>query len=137
MFRSNNGTEFVNNKLSMFFVSKGFPHLSCLEHPLLSESKSSKLINQSESELNLLNFFDNFDDNTLKSPNDDERDPSISNGNVMASSDVDSSPPINKEATFATQSDENNDNFKGNSVEMSGSRSRIEPSSRTNNVDEP
>nr|GEW70633.1 putative reverse transcriptase, RNA-dependent DNA polymerase, Gag-polypeptide of LTR copia-type [Tanacetum cinerariifolium] len=55
----------------------------------------------------------------------------------MASSDVNSPPPINKEATFATQLDENNNKFDGNSVKMSSSRSRIECSSRTNNVDEP
>ncbi|GKC43034.1 ribonuclease H-like domain-containing protein [Tanacetum coccineum] len=104
---------------------------------VLSESENSQLVSQSESELNLLNFFDNFDDTTLKSPNDDERDPSVGDGNVMASSDIDSSPLVNREATFATQLDETNNISKGSSVEMSGSRFGIESQSITNNGDEP
>ncbi|GJT69272.1 ribonuclease H-like domain-containing protein [Tanacetum coccineum] len=100
------------------------------------ESENSQLVSQSESELNLLNFFDNFDDATLKSPNDDERDPSVGDGNVMASPDIDNSPPVSREATFETQLDETNNIFKGSSVEMSGSRSGIESQSKTNNEDE-
>ncbi|GJT11963.1 hypothetical protein Tco_0859005 [Tanacetum coccineum] len=36
-------------------------------------------------------------------PNDDERGPSFGDGNVMASSCIDSSPRVNEVATFATQ----------------------------------
>nr|GEV63327.1 hypothetical protein [Tanacetum cinerariifolium] len=49
------------------------------------------------------------------------RDPSFGDGNVMASSNIDSSYPVNEEATFATKLDETNSISKGISVEMSGS----------------
>ncbi|GJR53897.1 hypothetical protein Tco_1404418 [Tanacetum coccineum] len=41
-------------------------------------------------------------------PNDDGRGPSFGDGNVMASSCIDSSPRVNEVATFATQSNETN-----------------------------
>ncbi|GJS68878.1 hypothetical protein Tco_0683443 [Tanacetum coccineum] len=102
-----------------------------------SEFENSQLLGQSKTELKLLNFFDNFDDTTLKSPNDDERDPSNGDGNVMASSDVNSPPHVNDEATFATQLDENNNISEGSQTEVIGSRSGIELQSRVNNGDEP
>ncbi|GKD60198.1 hypothetical protein Tco_1297707, partial [Tanacetum coccineum] len=87
------------------------------------ESEKSQLLSQNEFELNLLNFFDSFNDNSLKSPNDDERDPSVGYGNVMASSDIDIPPLVNEEATFATQVDETTNISKGSSVGTFGSRS--------------
>nr|GEW20165.1 hypothetical protein [Tanacetum cinerariifolium] len=90
---------------------------------MLYKSENSLLVSQSESELNLLNFFDNFVDTTLKSLNDNERDPYVGDGNARASPDINSSPLINREATFTTQLDETNNISKGSSVEIFGSGS--------------
>ncbi|GJY20493.1 ribonuclease H-like domain-containing protein [Tanacetum coccineum] len=76
-------------------------------------------------------------DKFSSSPNDDERDLSVGDCNVMASPDIGSSPPVNREATFATQLDDTNNISEGSSVKMSGSRSCIKSQSRTNNGDEP
>ncbi|GKB71658.1 hypothetical protein Tco_0933070, partial [Tanacetum coccineum] len=86
----------------------------------------NQLLNQSESELNLLNCFVNFDSIPLTSSINDERDPSNGEGNAMASSDIDSPHPVIDEATFATQLDENNNSSEGNQVEVTGSTSDID-----------
>nr|GEV12120.1 uncharacterized mitochondrial protein AtMg00810-like [Tanacetum cinerariifolium] len=65
------------------------------------------------------------------------RDPSFGDGNVMASSNIDSSYHVNEEATFATKLDETNNISEGILVEMSGSRSGIKSQSRSTNGDEP
>ncbi|GKG11633.1 hypothetical protein Tco_0343033, partial [Tanacetum coccineum] len=57
---------------------------------------------QSESDLNLLNFFDNTDDVTLDNPSDDERDTSSDDGNEIAPNIHNSPLPVNEGATFAT-----------------------------------
>ncbi|GKA87806.1 ribonuclease H-like domain-containing protein, partial [Tanacetum coccineum] len=49
-----------------------------------SDSLKDKNENPNVSKLNLLNFFDNIDNETLKKPNDDEREPSHGDGNEMA-----------------------------------------------------
>ncbi|GKA15481.1 hypothetical protein Tco_0695228, partial [Tanacetum coccineum] len=79
----------------------------------VSESMENQLLSQNESELNLLNFFDNIDSILLKSPNNDKRDPSNGDGNVRASSDIDSPHPVIDEVTFATQIDEYNNISEG------------------------
>ncbi|GJR87007.1 reverse transcriptase domain-containing protein, partial [Tanacetum coccineum] len=73
---------------------------------------------------------------TRTDPNDDERDLSFGYGNVMASSDIDRPPPINEEASFATQVDETTNIYEGSSVGTSGSRSGIETKRVNNNGDE-
>ncbi|GKC02549.1 ribonuclease H-like domain-containing protein [Tanacetum coccineum] len=124
VFRSDNGAEFVNNKLGMFFNEK-------------SESLEKLNVSQSKSQLNLLNFFDNTNGNTLEKPNDDKRDPSNGDGNEMASNIHKSPHPVNEEATFATQIDENNIISKGSQFDSNGSRSGVESESYTNIGDEP
>ncbi|GKD64804.1 ribonuclease H-like domain-containing protein [Tanacetum coccineum] len=52
------------------------------------------------------------DENAKSNPNDDERYPSFGDGNVMASSYIDSCLRVNEEATFATQSDETNNIYR-------------------------
>ncbi|GKA08570.1 hypothetical protein Tco_0687901 [Tanacetum coccineum] len=64
-------------------------------------------------ELNLLNFFDNSNDPAPKVPNDDEREHSTGDGNVMASHDVNSSHHVDENATFATPLNENNSSSEG------------------------
>ncbi|GKA33727.1 ribonuclease H-like domain-containing protein [Tanacetum coccineum] len=54
----------------------------------------------------------------------------------MASSDIDRPPPINEEASFATQVDETTNIYEGSSVGTSGSRSGIETKRVNNNGDE-
>ncbi|GJS10904.1 hypothetical protein Tco_0367700 [Tanacetum coccineum] len=79
----------------------------------VSESMENQLLSQNESELNLLNFFDNIDSILLKSPNNDKRDPSNGDVNVRASSDIDSPHPVIDEVTFAIQIDEYNNISEG------------------------
>ncbi|GJZ48370.1 zinc finger, CCHC-type containing protein [Tanacetum coccineum] len=64
-------------------------------------------------------------------------DPSNGDGNEMALTIHDSPHPVNKEATFATQIDDNNIIFEGNLSDNSGSRSGVEYQSNTNIGDEP
>ncbi|GJY74067.1 ribonuclease H-like domain-containing protein [Tanacetum coccineum] len=79
-----------------------------------SKSLKGQNISQAESELNLLNFFHNTNGDSLEKPNDDEKDQSSCDGNVMASKNIDSSHPVDNEATFAAQIDENITIYEGN-----------------------
>ncbi|GKD42903.1 ribonuclease H-like domain-containing protein [Tanacetum coccineum] len=87
---------------------------------------------QTESELNLLNFFDNIDVNSFKSPNDEKRDSFNGEGNDIASNSHDSSHRVNDEATMATQINDTNILSEGNQSEYNGSRSNTESQSNTN-----
>ncbi|GJX03223.1 ribonuclease H-like domain-containing protein [Tanacetum coccineum] len=79
-----------------------------------NESLNSKHVSHEyESELNLLNFFDETNNLTPKMPNDDERDHSSGDGNVMAPHDINSSHPVDEDATFATLLNENTITFEG------------------------
>ncbi|GJU73869.1 ribonuclease H-like domain-containing protein, partial [Tanacetum coccineum] len=102
-----------------------------------SDSLKDKNENPNVSELNLLNFFDNINNETLKKPNDDEREPSHGDGNEMDSNIHDSPHPVNEEATLATQLDDNNDIYEGSQLKSNGSRSGVESESVTNIGDEP
>ncbi|GJT81300.1 putative RNA-directed DNA polymerase [Tanacetum coccineum] len=90
-----------------------------------------------ESELNLLNFFDNSNDPAPKVPNDDEREHSTGDGNVMASHDVNSSHHVDENATFATPLNENNSSSEGQQSDPIPPRFNSESLSSTNFGDEP
>ncbi|GKA43105.1 hypothetical protein Tco_0735765 [Tanacetum coccineum] len=102
------------------------------------ESLSDKTVNHDyESELNLLFFFDNSNDPTPKVPSDDEREHSNGNGNVRASQDVNSSHPIDENATFATPLNENISTLEGQHSDSTAPRFNSESLSSTNFEDEP
>ncbi|GKB85255.1 putative RNA-directed DNA polymerase [Tanacetum coccineum] len=90
-----------------------------------------------ESELNLLNFFDNSNDPSPKVPNDDEREHSTGDGNVRASHDVNSSHPIDENATFATPLNENISTLEGQHSDSTAPRFNVESLCDTNFGDEP
>ncbi|GKA20707.1 ribonuclease H-like domain-containing protein [Tanacetum coccineum] len=85
-----------------------------MDHFPLSDHKFVFVGDLAESELNLLNFFDNTNGDSLKKPNDDEKDQSSYDGNVMDSKNIDSSHPVDNEAIFAAQIDENVTISEGN-----------------------
>ncbi|GKA64372.1 putative reverse transcriptase, RNA-dependent DNA polymerase, LTR copia-type gag-polypeptide [Tanacetum coccineum] len=102
------------------------------------ESLSDKTVNHDyESELNLLFFFDNSNDPTPKVPSDDEREHSNGNGNVRASQDVNSSHPIDENATFATPLNENISTLEGQHSDSTAPRFNVESLCDTNFRDEP
>ncbi|GJY79224.1 putative RNA-directed DNA polymerase [Tanacetum coccineum] len=102
------------------------------------ESLSDKTVNHDyESELNLLIFFDNSNDPTPKVPSDDEREHSNGDGNVRASHDVNSSHPINENATFATPLNENIRTLEGQHSDSTALRFNVESLCDTNFGDEP
>ncbi|GJY81077.1 putative RNA-directed DNA polymerase, partial [Tanacetum coccineum] len=102
------------------------------------ESLSDKTVNHDyESELNLLNFFDNLNDPTPKVPSDDEREHSNGDGNVRASHDVNSSHPIDENATFATPLNENISTSKGQHSDSTGPRFNVQSLCDANFGDEP
>ncbi|GKE09849.1 hypothetical protein Tco_1413400 [Tanacetum coccineum] len=100
------------------------------------DSIKDKIKNPNVSVSNLLNFIDNIDHETLRNPNDDEREPS-GDGNEMASNIHDNPLPVNEEATLATQLDDNNDKSEGSQSNSNGSRSGVESKSVPNIRDEP
>ncbi|GJZ32109.1 ribonuclease H-like domain-containing protein [Tanacetum coccineum] len=180
---SDNGIEFVNNKLDMFFKEKGIIrqkfYARTPQQIGISERKLRYLLNvarglmfqggiplnmwpeciltivylinslpssvlsgaspyfEYESELNLLNFFDNSNDPAPKVPNDDEREHSTGDGNVMASHDVNSSHHVDENATFATPLNENNSSSEGQQSDPIPPRFNSEYLSSTNFGDEP
>ncbi|GJX73952.1 hypothetical protein Tco_0312547 [Tanacetum coccineum] len=85
----------MSNSVFVCHISKDLWHSRL---GLLSETKSCLF----SVRVTVLSFPYIYDDTTLKSPNDDERDPSVGDGNVMASSNIDRPPHVNEEATFAT-----------------------------------
>ncbi|GKD51418.1 putative RNA-directed DNA polymerase [Tanacetum coccineum] len=105
-----------------------------MKHDSLNDKSVS---HKYESKLNLLNFFDNSDDPAPKVPNDDEREHSTSDGNVMASHDVNSSHPVDENATFATPLNENINSSEGQQSDPIPPRFNSESLSSTNFEDEP
>ncbi|GKF22007.1 hypothetical protein Tco_0074329, partial [Tanacetum coccineum] len=81
---------------------------------LKNESVNCKNVrHEHEFELNLLNFFDNTNGHASKTPYDDKRDYSNGDGNVMAPDNINSSHPVDEDATFATPLNENVNIYKG------------------------
>nr|GEZ58096.1 hypothetical protein [Tanacetum cinerariifolium] len=102
------------------------------------ESLSDKTVNHDyESELNLLNFFDNSNDVTPKVRSDDEREYSNGDGNVRASHDVNSSHPIDENAAFATPLNENISTSEGQHSDSTTPGFNVESLCDTNFRDEP
>ncbi|GKC18024.1 ribonuclease H-like domain-containing protein [Tanacetum coccineum] len=87
--------------------------------------------------MNLLNFFDNTNGHTLEIPNDDEREHSNGDGNVMTPKNINSSHLVDKDATFATSLNDNNIISKGQQSSANSPRSNNEGQSNTNIGDEP
>ncbi|GJW05320.1 ribonuclease H-like domain-containing protein [Tanacetum coccineum] len=88
-----------------------------------SDSIKDKIKNPNVSVSNLLNFIDNIDHETLRNPNDDEREPS-GDGNEMDSNIHDNPIPFNEETTLATQLDDNNDISEGSQSNSNGSSNK-------------
>ncbi|GJZ06693.1 ribonuclease H-like domain-containing protein [Tanacetum coccineum] len=107
----------------------------CYSNVLNNNDKFSS--SEYESVLNLLNFFDNSNDPAPKVPNDDEREHSTGDGNVMASHDVNSSHHVDENATFATPLNENNSSSEGQQSDPIPPRFNSESLSNTNFGDEP
>ncbi|GJS06006.1 ribonuclease H-like domain-containing protein [Tanacetum coccineum] len=105
-----------------------------MKHESLNDKSVS---HEYESELNLLNFFDNPNDPTPKVPNDDEREHSTGDGNVMAYHDVNMSHPVDENETFATPLNEHVNNSKVQQSDLIPHRFNNESLSSTNFGDEP
>nr|GEX83087.1 ribonuclease H-like domain-containing protein [Tanacetum cinerariifolium] len=81
--------------------------------PSYSPGPSRNAKHEYKSKLKLLKKIDNSNDPVPKVRNDDEREHSTGDGNVMASHDVNSSHPIDENATFATPLNENINSSEG------------------------
>ncbi|GJZ83159.1 ribonuclease H-like domain-containing protein [Tanacetum coccineum] len=107
-YRSDNGTEFVNNKLAVFYKEKGIIHeTSCAHTPQqngIVERKHRHLLNVARGLPHL---------HTSEIPYDDEREQSKDDGNAMAPNNINSSQAVDEDATFATSLTENTNIFEG------------------------